>query len=342
MSTSGVTPRAHQSRAGRRRWPRRPIDTRRARASRAASARRRRVVEVVGHLVEVAGLEAALDARRVDLDDRGRRRSFMVTASGCAPPMPPRPAVTTSRPARRAAEVLARARGEASRRCPAGCPGCRCRSTSRRSSGRTSSGPAPRAGGTRPRSPTCGTRQRVGDQHARRVLVGAEDRHRLARLHEQRLVVAEPRAASRTMASKASQLRAALPGAAVDDQVLRAARPPRGRGCSSACAARPPAPSPCRRARCRAARAPRADRHRRRRGFERRHGADCKGWRRADGMVAESSGAAGRPGGARLPYRGADRRALRAAQRRAGVDARRRGALAAAARRPAARAPRRR
>ena len=76
-----------------------------------------------------------------------RRRSgttppFIVTASGCAPPMPPQPPVSGQRPGERAAEALGRPRPRTSRRCPAGCPACRCRSTSRRSSARTSSGRA--------------------------------------------------------------------------------------------------------------------------------------------------------------------------------------------------------
>ena len=37
---------------------------------------------------------------------------FIVTASGCAPPMPPSPAVSVDRPAQSAAEVLARRLGE--------------------------------------------------------------------------------------------------------------------------------------------------------------------------------------------------------------------------------------
>ncbi len=95
--------------------------------------------------------------------------------------------------------------------------------------------------------------QRVGDQHARRVGVGAEHRHRLARLHEQRLVVAPAAAASprspRSTPSCAPPCpsRRRPPGPPV-------ARPPRGRGCSSACAAPPPAASRGRRARCRAGR----------------------------------------------------------------------------------------
>ena len=56
-----------------------------------------------------------------------------------------------------------------------------------------------------------GTSMRVGDEHARRARVRAEDADRLARLHEQRLVVLERVAAIATIASKASQMRAALP-----------------------------------------------------------------------------------------------------------------------------------
>ncbi len=51
----------------------------------------------------------------------------------------------------------------------------------------------------------------VGDQHARRVGVGAEDADRLARLDQQRLVVARASRSAARIASKQSQLRAALP-----------------------------------------------------------------------------------------------------------------------------------
>ena len=44
------------------------------RSALAASARSTRVVEVVGHLVEVAVLDAALQPGRVDVDDQARRR----------------------------------------------------------------------------------------------------------------------------------------------------------------------------------------------------------------------------------------------------------------------------
>ena len=60
----------------------------------------------------------------------------------------------------------------------------------------------------------------VGDEHARRPLVGAEDTDRPARLHEHRLVVgkrgerADHRVEGRPIASSA-------PGAAVDDELVR-------------------------------------------------------------------------------------------------------------------------
>ena len=88
----------------------------------------------------------------------------------------------------------------------------------------------------------------VRDEHARRVGVGAEDRPPACRT---------ARAASRRSPSSRSAAHdgvEALPvarglaDAAVDDEVLAAAPPPRGRGCSSACAARPPAARTCRRA----------------------------------------------------------------------------------------------
>ena len=75
-------------------------------------------------------------------------------------------------------------------------------------------------GETLPRWPSCGTRLRVGDQHARGVCVRRQHADRLAALHQQRLVVRRAASERSTMASKQSQLRAALPDAAVDDQVV--------------------------------------------------------------------------------------------------------------------------
>ena len=57
------------------------------------------VVEVVGPLVEVALVHAALEARAGSTSTISTTPPFMVTASGCAPPMPPQPPVTVSVPA---------------------------------------------------------------------------------------------------------------------------------------------------------------------------------------------------------------------------------------------------
>ena len=85
---------------------------------------------------------------------RGTRpRSSSPRAAGRRPSRRGRRSASPSRAAsRRSAGAPPR---RTSRTCPAGCPGSRCRSTSRRSSGRTSSGPAARARGRPPRSPTC-------------------------------------------------------------------------------------------------------------------------------------------------------------------------------------------
>ncbi len=89
--------------------------------------------------------------------------------------------------------------------------------------------------------------QRVRDQDPRRVGMGAEDADRLAGLHEQRLVVAE-RAQGAHDGLEALPVARSLADPAVDDEVLRAARRPRDRGCSSASAGRPPAARSGRRA----------------------------------------------------------------------------------------------
>ncbi len=125
------------------------------RSSRAASARSTRSRDVGRHLVEVARVEPPPDARRVDLGDqadalvhrhRQRLRAAHAAEAGGDDE-------TAGEACRRSAGARTR-RG--SRRCPAGCPACRCRSTSRPSSGRTWSGRALRAAGTRRPSPTWG------------------------------------------------------------------------------------------------------------------------------------------------------------------------------------------
>ena len=76
----------------------------------------------------------------------------------------------------------------------------------------------------------------VGDQHARRVGVGAEHADRLAGLHQQRLVALERRRVVDDAVEALPVARGAA-DAAIDDELARASRRPRGRGCSSACAA---------------------------------------------------------------------------------------------------------
>ena len=98
---------------------------------------------------------------------------------------------------------------------------CRCRSTTRRSSARTSSARAPRAGGTRPRSPTRarGSSWRSAPAAPTRACGTRRPACPTARAASRR-----PRASRsvRTIASNASHERAARPGAAVDDEVVGA------------------------------------------------------------------------------------------------------------------------
>ena len=112
----------------------------------------------------------------------------MVAASGCAPPMPPMPPETISLPSRSPPKCF--------------CPGRRKRLEGPLNDAlRTDVDP--RAGGHLPVHdqaqllqlvellPVRPVAHQIGvaDQHPRRVLVGLEDAHRLARLHQQRLVV---------------------------------------------------------------------------------------------------------------------------------------------------------
>ena len=168
---------------------------------------------------------------------------LIVTASGWAPPMPPSPAVTTSRPAQRAAEALARHRGErlvgalqdplgadvdpgprghlAVHHQPGGVelaevlPGRPLRAPG--SSWRSARAARPRASRTPPTGlPDCTSSVSSSPRRC-----------------SSRLIVAQRRVVARGLADPA-----------VDDQLLRAARPRRDAGCSRASAAPPPAASP--------------------------------------------------------------------------------------------------
>ena len=159
--------------------------------------------------IEIALVEPPLDARRIDFrDERGRlvhRRRERLRAAH-----PAQPRRHDELAAQRVVEALLRRPRRSTRTCPAGCPACRCRSTSRRSSGRTSSGRARRGGGTRPRWPSAG--RGSSSRSARAARSRACGRRRPA-------CPTAPAASRRssgacsvaTIASKHSQLRAALP-----------------------------------------------------------------------------------------------------------------------------------
>ena len=147
------------------------------------------VVEVGGALVEVAGLDAALDALQVDLDAQraaavhGHRQRL-----GAAHAAEPRRHHEAA--GQRAAEALAGHRGEGlvgALQDPLGPdvdPGPRRHLAVHHQPGGVEGAEV------LPRRPLR-HEVRVGDQHARRVGVGLEHGHRLARLHQQRLGAAE-------------------------------------------------------------------------------------------------------------------------------------------------------
>ena len=180
--------------------------------------------------IDVADLVAPPGPRLVDLDARSpRRRSSSPPAAGRRPSRRGRP---SGRPARAASRRSAGAPARrTSRRCPAGSPGSRCRSRSRPSSGRTSSGRPARARGSAPRSPTCrpGSSSRSGPAAptgcVRKTPTGLPDWTRSV-------------SSSARCAKLADDRVERLPGArgaarpAVDDERVRVLARPRGRGCS--------------------------------------------------------------------------------------------------------------
>ncbi len=94
---------------------------------------------------------------------------------------------------------------------------------------------------------------RVGDQHARRIGMGPEHAHGLARLHAERLVVAQ--ALQRLGPARRSNASRAPRGRCRHRPPAPAGSPrPRHRDCSSACEAAPRSASSGRGAPCRAAR----------------------------------------------------------------------------------------
>ena len=209
MTTSGVTPRRDElgQDVGGVAFER--DRARDALPAPASSTRASAVVESSAPLVDVPRRQPALDARRVDLDDErdaavhrdGERLGAAHAAETGGHDEPAGQACRRNggAPARRA-----------SRRCPAGCPACRCRSSCRPSSGRTSSGRDLRDRGNCSHVAQAGHEQRVGDEHARRpgcvrkTATGLPDCTSSVSSCSSRRSVA-------TIASKAGQLRAARP-----------------------------------------------------------------------------------------------------------------------------------
>jgi hypothetical protein len=143
VTKSGRKPRATSSGYTSAALPTRPMETASPRAQ-GVEGQGERLVEGVGRAVEVAGLEALLDPRRVDLDHEADAVVHGDRESGCAPPMPPRPAVRVSGSSECAAEVLAGRLGEGLVGALEDALGADVDPGSRRSSDRTSSGPAAR------------------------------------------------------------------------------------------------------------------------------------------------------------------------------------------------------
>ncbi len=177
-----------------------------------------RVVQVGGALVQVAAPDPALDPLDVDLDAErravehrdGQRLGAAHAAQAGGHHQPP---------GQRSVKALAGRRGERLVRpledplTPDVDPGARGHLAVHDQPGRVEPAELVPVGPVR-------HQVGVGDQHARRVLVGLEHRHRLARLNEQRLVVAEAlelghdRVVARPVARR-------LADAAVDDQLGR-------------------------------------------------------------------------------------------------------------------------
>ena len=144
--------------------------------------------------------------------------SFMVAAIGWAPPMPPSPAVRVIRAGQRPAETL----GGDRRKGLVGAlqdalgadvdPGSRGHLAVH---GQPQRVEPPELGPVGPLRHQIG----VGDEHPRRPLVGAEDADRLARLHQQRLIVLQnPEAGYDGVEGRPAA--GGLAAAAVDDELV--------------------------------------------------------------------------------------------------------------------------
>ncbi len=175
------------------------------------------IVEVARPLVKVPVIDAALEPRRIDVHAQAHpvvhRDGERLRAAHA-----PRPPGQGQRPGEGAAKALLRHRGEGlvgSLEYPLGAnvdPRPRSHLSVHREPQRLE------AAELGPVGPV-GNEVRVRDQHARCPLVGREDAHRTARLHEHRLVALQglERAHQRV---EAAPVACGTAGAAVDDQVV--------------------------------------------------------------------------------------------------------------------------
>ena len=185
------------------------------------------------------------DAARLAFDRRASSAPAIVAASGCAPPMPPRPAVRIHLPSQIAAEVLTAHFDERLVRALHDALAADVDPRARRHLAEHHQAAAIEFVEVLPRRPVR-HEIRIREQHARRIGVRAEHADRLARLDQQRLVAASSVAASRRCGRS-------IPSCARRGRCRRTrraprgSRPPRDRDCSSACAAalRSASSSPC-------------------------------------------------------------------------------------------------
>ena len=178
-----------------------------------------RVVEVVGGHVEVAGLQTAPDPVGVDLD-HDRHAAVHRHRQRLGAPHTPQPGRDRDRAGQAPAEAAFGDDGEAFVGALQDALGADVDPRPRGHlavHGQPQRLEAPELLPGRPVGHEVG----IGDQHPRRPLVRAEHRHRLARLHEQRLVVLEPAQAGDDGVERRPAARRP-PRPPVDDQVLGA------------------------------------------------------------------------------------------------------------------------
>ena len=216
--------------------PSRPIDTGFL-ARRVLRDQRQRVVDVRRLLVEIARAQAEVDAATAGTRCRATTAPASVAASGCAPPMPPRPAVRIHLPAEVAAVVLAAGFGEGLVGALHDALAADVDPAAGRHLAVHHQALAVELVEVLPGRPLR-HEVRVGDQHARRVGMRLEHADRLARLDQQRLVVVQ-------LAQRGEDLRRSRPSCARRGRCRRRRPGPagsrrlRGRGCSAACGAAP-------------------------------------------------------------------------------------------------------